>query len=290
MKSLIILFGVFFLFFAGCAGDDDDDDVGWYPIPVDENDENALYFEMVKIPAGIFWMGCNDSVDADCQADESPGADVALDEYYIDKYEVSFTAYHLCVDEGVCRDVLNEADLANIPEGISGESPALLVTWDDAMNFCVWAEKTIPTEAQWEKAARGEDGLIYPWGNAWDELALNWFDQASSDDFLGGAVDGYSAMSPVTEFAEGQSPYGVFNMAGNVWEWTADWYDPNYYTDAPADNPTGPADGEFKTLRGGGWHLTYGNDPSPYRGSDRDDAYRPDQFHDVIGFRCVYNP
>ncbi len=251
--------------------------------------------EMVFVPAGPFFMGCNADVDLFCQADEHPARVIFLDDFWIDKYEASWGVYEKCVEEGYCADLgvaprplQPNWGSPDYPLGFikEPEYPVIKVSWYEALNFCQWQGKTLPTEAQWEKAARGVGGNTYPWGNYWDNRLCNWFDKEGQTHH-GGVLDGWIIVAPVNVFISGQSPYGAYNMAGNVWEWTLDWYDPYAYVTSESHNPGGPAEGKHKTLRGGGWHLTFGDDPFPNRCSDRDSAYPPEGKHEAIGFRCV---
>jgi formylglycine-generating enzyme len=160
---------------------------------------------------------------------------------------------------------------AAFPEGMD-QFPATHVTWEDAAAYCDWRGKRLPTEAEWEYAARGPEGFLYPWGN---ELLR-----------LGNVGDRFGGVTPVGNFAEAVSPFGLHDMAGNVWEWTADWYDPDYYAQGPAFNPTGPERGERRVVRGGGFRIVdfLGLDES--RATHRR-ALDPVTAVDSVGFRCA---
>lgn len=193
----------------------------------------------VLIPAGSFWMGCNEAMDDDCNSDEHPYHEVYLDGYYIDVTEVTQGAFKECVDAGVCDIPGCYWNPAGTPD-----HPVVCIDWNDAKTYCEWAGKRLPTEAEWEKAARGNDGRKYPWGN--EDATCEY---AVMDDGCGtGGTLPVCSKSPA-----GDSPYGLCDMAGNVWEWTADWYDSEYYDASPANNPTGPNSGFVRVLRGGGF-------------------------------------
>jgi formylglycine-generating enzyme required for sulfatase activity len=192
--------------------------------------------DMVLVPAREFRMGSNEG-----DADEKPVHQVYLDAFYIDKYEVTNALYEKFMQAtGRQAPVYwNDKDY-NTPN-----QPVVGVSWHDAEAYCQWAGKRLPTEAEWEKAARGTDGRIYPWGNQWEERKAN----------SSGTADGYQYTAPVGSFETGKSPYGAYDMAGNVWEWVADWYAEKYYQGSPARNPTGPESGQSRVLRGGAWHY-----------------------------------
>ena len=188
---------------------------------------------MVAVPAGEFTMGNND------YDDEKPQRQVTLDGYWIDKDLVTVAQYRkFCADTG--------RKMPDPPKwGWKDDHPVVNVTWDDAKAYADWAGASLPTEAQWEKAARGTDGRKYPWGNDFDRSRL-WCSHGTTGDAKGTASVG--------RFPMGASPCGALDMAGNVWEWCADWYGPDYYKDAPAENPTGPGIGKGRALRGGSWY------------------------------------
>jgi formylglycine-generating enzyme required for sulfatase activity len=227
--------------------------------------------EMVYVPAGEFLMGSRDS-DLQAAADEKPQHTIYLDAFWIDKYEVTNALYKRCVDAGKCLAPPDRASSTrNSYYGNSAydNHSVIYVSWDDANAYCRWADKRLPIEAEWEKAARGTEARIWPWGNTFDASRLNSREGARGDTI---AVGGYP---------NGASPYGALDMAGNVFEWVADWYDPIYYKSAPSRNPSGPSSGGAKVLRGGSW-----NDIQDYaRAANR--GYMPVSRDNYIGFRCA---
>ncbi len=241
---------------------------------------------MVRIPAGEFWMGCNPEVDDDCDDDEKPGRKVWLDEYFIDRTEVTFEQYQRCVDAGTCTHHWDDGTCfvytggkwkkGVLPVSFRGrKQPVVCVDWNQAEAFCRWAGKRLPTEAEWEKAARGVDGRKYPWGNR--EASC---DYAVMDD--GGDGCGKDRTWPVCAKERGNSPYGLCDMAGNVWEWVSDWYGKEYYESGATRNPKGSKDGEYRVLRGGCWS----NHPNTLRTSSRL-RFNPTNRLYYYGFRCA---
>ena len=209
---------------------------------------------MVLVPGGPFFMGCNDAVDTECEDDERPGRMVEVSTFQIDQFEVTVAAYATCVDAGGCR-------LPGTSSGCNWEvadrlsHPINCVDWGQAGEYCGWAGKQLPTEAQWEKAARGTDGRVYPWGNSFDATRAN----------VNGTVDGFAETAPVGRFATGHSPYYAFDMAGNVWEWTS-YCDPSVCY-----------------FRGGSWV----DGPRFARASMRNRLAPGNRFND-LGFRCAH--
>jgi eukaryotic-like serine/threonine-protein kinase len=191
--------------------------------------------EFVYVPAGEFTMGSDDG-----GFDERPAHTVYLDAFWIMKTEVTNAQYKQCVDADACEQPLN--DQWHITTNV--RHPVTHIHWQQAADFAAWVGGRLPTEAEWEKAARGTDGRIYPWGNdePTDQL-LNYFSRVGNT-------------TPVGSYPNGASPYGALDMAGNVWEWVADWYDDGYFANSPAHNPLGPVLGRARVTRGGAWHTT----------------------------------
>lgn len=233
---------------------------------------------MVLIPAGAFTMGSNEGLPA-----ERPEHVVTLDAYAIDRYEVSLRLYRRFLQE-VQRDAPPTWD-DEAAETV-GDRPAIGVSWADASAYCTWAGKRLPTEAEWEKGARGTDGRKYPWGPMQPFVDIAnynrgvWVSEAVTLVNVTGGVEGMSVRHGLKE--GGRSPYGLHHMAGNAAEWVGDWYDREYYAKSPDKNPTGPAKGEKKVIRGGSWSDL----PVALRSSARVSA-EPDFQDRAIGFRCA---
>jgi serine/threonine-protein kinase len=237
--------------------------------------------EMILIPEGEFIMGTSDeqikkllrqfpSWNREWFANEQPQHRFYLDDFYIDKYPVTNAQFEQFVNATGYKAESDWGDWRKYYTKGKEKHPVVFVSWNDANTYCKWAGKRLPTEAEWEKAARGTDGRIWPWGNAWDKRKCN-----SSDG-------GPGTTMPVGSYPAGASPYGVMDMAGNVCEWCADWYDENYYASAPNKNPQGPSSGTGRVLRGGSWS----DNPSYARAAFRLWNYPVYGYdYDAIGFR-----
>jgi formylglycine-generating enzyme required for sulfatase activity len=251
------------------------------PFPAELTDPFGV--EMVLIPAGKFRMGSDEG-----EADEQPAHVVDLDAYYIDKYEVTNAHYKNCVLEGYCQPPQNTISYTRSSYYENSEFnqyPVIYVDWFMANTFCEWRAARLPTEAEWEKAARDGDGRIYPWGNNFDCTNGNFDDETKYDpDVVSGGenCDGYPDTAPVGSYTLNESPYGVYDMAGNVWEWVSDWYSESYYSLLVDKNPKGPNSGEYRGTRGGSWLSNEIFSRSLNRGK-----YEPLNADFYIGFRCA---
>ncbi len=224
--------------------------------------------EMVLVPGGTFVMG------SDRAPDEQPARLVYLDAFYIDRFPVTNAEYAKFIRDTGYPPPANWEQYGNVLPPGRGDHPVSHVCWFDARDYAAWAGKRLPTEAEWEKAARGPDGRQYPWGDQFNSLCCNT-DESEFWDTT--AVDAF--------VPQGQSPYGVADMSGNVWEWVADWYDREYYRVAPERNPPGPVTGTTKVVRGGAWEFS----ANESRCSTRNHEY-PGPRHGLIGFRCAADP
>jgi formylglycine-generating enzyme required for sulfatase activity/uncharacterized caspase-like protein len=218
---------------------------------------------MVFIPEGSFFMGAPDD-DPHASAAEKPQRSIVVSGFWIDRLEVTNIKYAQFREAGRHRSPLYARDLRfNAPD-----QPIIGVTWEDAREYCRWAGKRLPTEAEWEKAARGTDGRRFPWGSVASEDLVHVMKSKTSD---------------VGQYAGGASPYGVLDMAGNVWEWVQDWWAPaTYRKDTLLVNPTGPSMGGEKVLRGGSW---FERDVTATRSTMRHHQ-APDRANNNVGFRC----
>ncbi|MBA3752918.1 MAG: SUMF1/EgtB/PvdO family nonheme iron enzyme [Nitrospira sp.] len=261
---------------------------------------------MVLVPAGEFTMGT--AADSGSLGDEHPLRLVYVSAFWIDRYEVTNVAYQQFVQATGYQAPANAAAASTLWEhnaplpGIE-QHPVVNVSWLDAVAFCRWAGKRLPTEAEWEKGARGTDGRTYPWGKEWDfekgnsasywaKRTIQFTDSTEWEAFwvkgLGAAISkerglkGEILTLPVGSFPAGASPYGALDMAGNAAEWVQDWYNPNYYRTAPASDPPGPERGAIKAMRGGSWLKP----AISLRTTDRDWGTM-DSHPSGTGFRCA---
>lgn len=273
----------------------------------------------VYVPAGEFLMGSTESqveaalalcrqYQADCDIeeylDELPQHRVYLDPFWIMRTEVTnaefarfneaggYTKEEYWTSDGWAWR--NAHNITGAPHWGSAnlnspQQPVVGVTWYEAAAYAKWLGATsgysirLPTEAEWEKAARGTDGRIFPWGHAWNASRANFCDSNCPD---GGQADsgsdGYAVTAPVESYSAGASPYGLLNMAGNAFEWTNDWYSAGYYANSPARNPTGPDDGDERVLRGGAWNFPPTETRTSFRSYEPPDLQASD-----VGFRLV---
>ena len=220
--------------------------------------------------------------------DEEPVHAVWLDTFYIDRYEASAAEFaeFLNAFPHFAPGFLETGPAVTI-ERVNGEYrprpgleryPANRINWYGAQAYCVWRGKRLPTEAEWEKAARGTDGRIFPWGNEHPDNSRATYRRSFRKL-------GFRAMEPVDSMPQGASPYGVHHMAGNVWEWVQDWYEDTYYEHSPRKNPPGPGTGVHKVLRGGNWYYKAYYMRTTYRFNDP-----PESFKVWQGVRCAWSP
>ncbi len=254
----------------------------------DERTSSADGMLQVYVPGGKFQMG---GLDGDAQDDEKPAHPVTVGPFWMDKVEVTNAMYQLCVSAGVCNppsEFKSESREMYFGSPDFADYPVVYVDWNDAKTYCEWAGRRLPTEAEWEFAARGNaDYRRYPWGDQSPTNNLANYDYTVRDT------------TRVGSYPTGASPFGALDMAGNVWEWVADYYDPGYYAQAGADNPTGPnkagVNGPRVVLRGGSWADGF----KDLRVSNRGFGVAPDLTADSkseayagesnprVGFRCA---
>ena len=247
---------------------------------------------MVYVPPGEFQMGSDErdiesafelcthywgSCDRERFYDELPQHAVDLDDFWIDRTEVKNEQYGGCVEEGIRGEPACWAG----PQFDDPDQPVVCVTWNQARAYCEWVGGRLPTEAEWEYAARGRGGRRYPWGDSFVGAWLNYCDEtcgrARSDAAWN---DGQYYTAPVGHYPDGASWYGALDMAGNVSEWVGDWY--GSYDSKRSLNPSGPADGHLRAIRGGSWFLTRVETRTTWRGE-----LGPGSWFDNLGFRCV---
>ena len=293
----------------GSKGAADDDCPGYYD-PMDSGNERASSKDAIQgyIPAGVFWMGCEPD-DNRCIDIERPRHQVFLSSFQMDIYLVTGEEYadylnnvnpdnecdgnpcaHSSHDDSTLG--LYKSDATWLVDAGYEDRPATNITWYGAKGYCESLGKRLPTEAEWEKAAKGAaEHYFYPWGNCKASNASNFQDSGDPYEtgplpwttpvgyFDGGIHDGFQT-------ADGRSPYGIYDMAGNVWQWTSDWFQEDYYSNEPSGgwvNPQGPETGTERMLRGGGWDYALSNS----RTSARNSHHYPFFWSFHRGFRCV---
>jgi len=241
------------------------------PLQADHPSDERDTVPMVVVPAGPFLMG---NPEGQGRQDEWPQRSVHVDGFAIDSVEVTNARYLTFVEATGHRHPPNPYGDGVLMSAAGIENmPVVQVNWHDAADYCQWAGKRLPTEAEWEKAARGTDGRVYPWGNEPSSPTRVNYEREWDDG---------KALRAVGTTPEGRSPYGVHDMAGNAREWTQDWYAPDYYKRAPDRNPVGPEKGVLKVIRGGSWRSPQADITAASRGRGGF-ALRT---HGT-GFRCV---
>ena len=224
----------------------------------------------IEVPEGSFLMGSDAGA-----ADEQPAHRVSGSAFLMDRYEVTNARYAGCVNAGGCSTPALASSFtrpAYFGAAKFADYPVVHVSWSQAASFCAWAGGRLPTEAEWERAARGTaDARIYPWGGSPPDC--------TKANFTGCVGD----TDRVGQRPAGQSPYGAFDMAGNVWEWTADWYEAGYYSRSPDQDPAGPDAGQMKVMRGGCWVSGANSLRATCRKAELPGLWAPN-----VGFRCVY--
>ena len=244
--------------------------------------------EIVLIPAGEFLMGSDPDTDPYFWGAEAPSHRVYLDGYWIYRYEVTNAMYQACVSAGACPlpisnksrtrdDYYRNPDYSNYP--------VINVSYTSALSYCRWIGGRLPTEAEWERAARGDnDERLFPWGSSpADGNQANFCDRGCQGEIEDNDKDdGYRDTAPIGSYPDGISPFGLYDMAGNVWEWTMDYFQSAYYQVSPEKNPGGPQSSKYRVIRGGGWN----NPASGVRIVQRAGA-QPDTGLYTLGFRCV---
>lgn len=268
----------------------------------------------VWVPAGCFKMGSDQQqVDTAYQTCLSIWAGMCLRQeytaelfqrevclsygYWIDKYEVTNAAYQQFVEGGgysnpdywsvegwKWKGKQTKPNDRGCPHDLLGAAfPRACITWYEADAYARWRSARLPSEAEWEYAARGVDGRLFPWGNTFDGTLLNYCDIGCPNAWRDRQFDdGYARSAPVGSYSGGRSWVGAYDMAGNVWEWTADWYDAKYHQTSAAVDPAAPDKGIEKVLRGGSWNMPYIFSRTAYR-----DGVLPDSWSSIIGFRVV---
>jgi len=259
------------------------------PFPYETQINSIDGATMVLIPAGEFIMGAFDNESPfGFWGAEAPRHRVYLDSFWMYKTEVTNSMYALCVEVKACPKP-EQTSTDRYPEyytdSFYSSYPVVNVTWTGAQSYCVWAKGRLPTEAEWEKTARGDDQRWFPWGNdPPGNNRANYCDVNCVDTqyYDSSKDDGFSEAAPVGNYPEGASYYGILDMAGNVWEWTHDWFNAGYYQSSSESNPPGPAGGTTRVARGGSWYNPIDGIQTVVR-----NYYQPIRAYSTLGFRCV---
>jgi formylglycine-generating enzyme required for sulfatase activity len=216
--------------------------------------------------------------------DEAPEHEVALDAFWLDRTEVTMAQYDRCVDAGACKALHCGPDLQpRLPD-----QPVACVSWAHAVAYCAWVGARLPSETEWEYAARGPEGSIYPWGDTFDPARLNYCDANCTYKWRDAAHDdGFRMTAPVGSYPGGASWCGALDMAGNAWEWVADWYAADYYSASPVQNPRGPDSGQAHVMRGGSCYYAASHVRSARRAWIQPST---GETNNSGAFRCVLAP
>lgn len=245
--------------------------------------------DMVEIHAGVFTMGVDIENEQEWgDVDEEPLHEVYLSKYYIDRYEVTAAQFADFLNKNMGKseryiDLKPAVTIEKVKGKLQARKglenyPANRVSWYGADAYCREQGKRLPTEAEWEQAAKGPDGRVFPWGDEAPDNTRVTYKRKFNEL-------GFKAMEPVDSMEKGRSPYGLHHMAGNVWEWVADWYDEGDYSDTRVRDPQGPEEGTTKVLRGGNWYYRAYYLRTTYRFNEKPDAFKIWQ-----GFRCAKTP
>jgi iron(II)-dependent oxidoreductase len=223
--------------------------------------------KQVYVPAGCFTMGADPAKDKLAQPAEQPSHEICLSKgYWLDQYEATNEVYQKFIDDGGYKDKQWWSDVGwawlhnghGIPKGYRGyidaKQPRVGITWYEAEAYAKWRGGRLPTEAEWEYAARGEKGVIYPWGDTFDPKKFNWCNKDCKYDWRNSSYDdGFGRSAPVGSYSDDVTWVNAYDMLGNAWEWCSDWYNATAYTKTTKDDPVGPSTGAEKVLRGAAW-------------------------------------